>query len=344
MKNVSDRYDFKQPSLSGKFGFETFRKPDDKLYYFHFNDTDGKALLFSQGYRDSKSRDRGIKSVVENASSADRYLKHESEEGQSFFILKAKNNHEIARSREFESRKEMLAMLELLSTIDGTTQEQYIKEVKLPAKSKHSKTPAKPLSKTTQKKAVAEDMPRFRFTLTYYPDSEVWNLKNNFSDDKPITLKELDGHTITEYIQSQMPEKVAVAKHKGKTAQKSSDLPLQSNMIRALMLKTTDGKIKNRLVSKNKFSEVVMDLAVNKLKGKKAIRYDAKVFAESIRDRKKMLIGELIDRIPKEGQIKIPVISEFLKKGIYRLTAELSLRDDNNQLDASGSSQIIMIS
>jgi uncharacterized protein YegP (UPF0339 family) len=134
MKKVTDRYDFKQPSRSGKFGFETFRHPKDKMYYFHFNDTKAKAVLYSQAYRDKKSRDHGLQSVLDNIKQSDRYLKHESPEGKHFLVLKAGNNHEIARSREFENRREMTAMLELLSSFDATTTEEYITEVKLPAK------------------------------------------------------------------------------------------------------------------------------------------------------------------------------------------------------------------
>jgi uncharacterized protein YegP (UPF0339 family) len=333
-----------QPSRSGKFGFETFRHPKDKMYYFHFNDTKGKAVLYSQAYRDKKSRDHGLQSVLDNIKQSDRYLKHESPEGKHFLVLKAGNNHEIARSREFENRREMTAMLELLSSFDPTTVEKYITEVKLPAKSQPSEAPSRSASKSTKRKAVSEDMPRFRFNLTYYPDSEVWILKNNFPEEKSITLKALDGEKISTFIESQMPEKVAVAKGPRKSPQKTKGPSLPSDFIRALMLKTTDGKLKKRMVPKNKLSRVVMDLADNKLFNKKVVNFDAKIFAESVRDHKKMLIGELIERLPQGKQLEVPVISDFLKRGIYRLTAELSIRDEEKQIEALDSSQIIMVS
>jgi uncharacterized protein YegP (UPF0339 family) len=344
MKKVTDRYDFKQPSRSGKFGFETFRHPKDNMYYFHFNDTKGQAVLYSQAYRDKKSRDHGLQSVLDNIKQSDRYLKHESPEGKHFLVLKAGNNHEIARSREFENRREMTAMLELLSSFDSTTTEEYITEVKLPAKTKSSKSPSKSVSKSTKSKAGAEDLPRFRFNLTYYPDSEIWILKNNFSDENSITFKELDGEKISTFVQSQIPEKVVESKGKSKSKYKVKSISAPNEFIRALMLKTTDGKLRKRMVSKNKLSQVVMDLADYKPFGQKVVNFDAKVFVESIRDHRKMLIGELIDRLPQEGQLEVPIISHFLQRGIYRLTAELSIKDEERQLEALDSSQIIMVS
>jgi hypothetical protein len=68
------------------------------------------------------------------------------------------------------------------------------------------------------------------------------------------------------------------------------------------------------MVPKNKLSKVVMDLADYKPFNKKVVNFDAKIFVESIRDHKKMLIGELIDKLPQRRQLEVPIISNFLTK------------------------------
>jgi hypothetical protein len=71
------------------------------------------------------------------------------------------------------------------------------------------------------------------------------------------------------------------------------------------MLKTTDGKLKKTHGSQKQTFWVVMDLADYELLGnKKVVNFDAKIFAESVRDHKKMLIGELIERLPQRKTIR----------------------------------------
>ena len=101
----ADIYDFTQASQSGNMGFEAFQGKD-RLYFFHFNHTDGTALLFSQGYTGETTRDNGIRSTIRNSAKDERYEARE-ENGRHFFILTAVNGRELARSAAFASRAEM---------------------------------------------------------------------------------------------------------------------------------------------------------------------------------------------------------------------------------------------
>lgn len=101
----ADIYDFAQASQSGNMGFEPFQGKD-RLYFFHFNHTDGTALLFSQGYTSEATRDNGIRSTIRNSTKEERYEARE-ENGRHFFILTAVNGRELARSAAFASRAEM---------------------------------------------------------------------------------------------------------------------------------------------------------------------------------------------------------------------------------------------
>ncbi|MEZ4932831.1 MAG: YegP family protein [Saprospiraceae bacterium] len=76
-----------------------FKKTKDNLSYFQFL-SDDEAVLNSQGYKDKEDRNNGVRSVVTNAGIAERYERH-SAEGKFYFILKAGNGQEIARSEEY---------------------------------------------------------------------------------------------------------------------------------------------------------------------------------------------------------------------------------------------------
>ncbi|MEM8487088.1 MAG: DUF1508 domain-containing protein [Bacteroidota bacterium] len=104
-QSVSNVYDFSQESSSGESGFEKFKNPISRQHFFHFNDDQGKALLYSQGYSSPKGRDNGIKSVIRNASIQERFEGKEHN-GKYYFVLRAGNRQEIAQSRFFDTVEE----------------------------------------------------------------------------------------------------------------------------------------------------------------------------------------------------------------------------------------------
>lgn len=95
-------YVFDRASTSDTAGFETFKNEENKKHYFHLNDGDGKAILFSQGYRGGKPRDTGMRSVIKNGNKRERYRIKERD-GKFYVVLLAANNQEIARSRPLEN-------------------------------------------------------------------------------------------------------------------------------------------------------------------------------------------------------------------------------------------------
>lgn len=111
-KAAGNQYDLGRASLAGAAGFETFRGDDGK-YYFHFNDADGNAVLYSQAYSSAKARDAGVRAVIKSAGDESRYRQLE-EDGQPYFVLRAGNWQEIGRSRAFESVAQMTAAMALV--------------------------------------------------------------------------------------------------------------------------------------------------------------------------------------------------------------------------------------
>ena len=102
----ADDYNLAQPSRSGRAGFESF-KSEDGRFYFHFNAADGSALLYSQAYRREMDRDKGLQSVIKNAAISSNIVSQVNTEGGVFFVLRAGNKLEIARSRPIASAAAM---------------------------------------------------------------------------------------------------------------------------------------------------------------------------------------------------------------------------------------------
>ena len=113
MNNKLDQYDFSTASQQGETGFEMFQGKTDGRLFFRFNDSAGKAILFSQGYTTAKGRENGMSSVQRNATEESRFDKIYLKDGKSFqFVLFAGNKQEIARSIVFDSEKKMLSALD----------------------------------------------------------------------------------------------------------------------------------------------------------------------------------------------------------------------------------------
>ncbi len=345
MKKVQYEYDLTYPSRSGKYGFETFHKENDKLYYFHFNDSNGNAILFSRGYRDSRSRDNTMKKVVKNAPHTDRYLKKRTEEGKHYFYLKTEHGHKIARSMDFDSERVIDSMIKKLSEVDHDLLESDVTEITAPVSQLKPADENKRTELRRRQKMIPEDMPRFRFTLTYYPDSRFWFLKNDFSEEDSMTLPSLEGEKIVQFIHTQMPEWAMSGKEeKSEVRRKSKGSPIHK-IKEKLEFKTKDGRLMRHLIPKNQFSQVIMKLGEDILKGMKAVNCEAKIFAKSLTDHKKMLIGELEDGLPVDGRIEVPVLAQLLKPGIYRLYAQITLKDEHQDYEeVDGGSQIVTIS
>ena len=116
-------------SANGQPGFELYQRDEDQQYYFHFNDTSGQPVLFGRGFPTGAKRNRRLEAVIRNGGNPKRYEVIE-ENGQYFFILKARNGQEIARSKMFASRPEAEAAIPHLTQSLPTYAEQYIKKRK----------------------------------------------------------------------------------------------------------------------------------------------------------------------------------------------------------------------
>ncbi len=325
---MKDKYDLSRLSQSGKFGFEVFKDVESKLFYFHFNDEDGKVMVYSQAYRGKKSRDNAIKSVIKNVVVPKHLVKKESREDGHFFIIKGGNNQEIARSRFFAKKSEMNAFIGTLKKID-----EHVPVMDVTPKATVKKEP----SKKIKKKVVESRAPtnggqrpfRDKFSITHYPDSGVWVVKNELSEATE-NFKNFNEIKIKEFIQSQIPEIIMEESEDQGFEIDNLEMevegvsqgqePEPGNGISGINFVTKDGQSKIKSIKKTDFSAVAFKIPVLRTGEEKAIPYSARVFVKSLRSFKQLFIGEVTDFLAVEqGKLSIPIVPDFLERDLYRV-------------------------
>ena len=95
-----------------------FKRGDN--FFFQLLNDENKVTLESQSYTSKTDRDNGVESVKANIKNADRY-ESITEVGEHYFILKAGNNKEIARSGFYGSQNDLENALSYLQ--GGTSTE-----------------------------------------------------------------------------------------------------------------------------------------------------------------------------------------------------------------------------
>ncbi|MBK8192161.1 MAG: DUF1508 domain-containing protein [Lewinellaceae bacterium] len=355
MKNSNNPF---SGDSSSRFGFEIIFKEDEK-YYLQFNDTAGEPLLFGKGYSSEKSCSDGIQAIIRAAGSDEQYDLQETKKGKYFFILKSGNHKEIGRSRTFDRLEELEVQMELLKSINESVPQYGLvddtPEIETQVEVPEEKAARSPMeskekipeenSKTVESPAVvetkpaqpeeAEKMPRYKFSIIYYPDSQVWMLKNDFSDES-IKLKTCDGQQIETFLKSQLPPeqqatppapakpeapaKPAAAPQALKPALEELELILRNNQGKQI-----DGFAKIGSIGK-------VELSPKIAAGDQDQTFDAKVMAKSLSDNQTVLIGVAYKQNLVDGRLEIPVYgSNSLKQGLYRFTVDI------NQTEPHGS-------
>ena len=98
---------------AGENGFHIFTNDENGEHYFSYNRAaDSKTLLRSEGYTTTAARDNGIASVKKNSPIEERWSTDTALDGKYYyFVLKAGNHQEIARSCYYRDQAAMLADL-----------------------------------------------------------------------------------------------------------------------------------------------------------------------------------------------------------------------------------------
>lgn len=305
-----DQYKLDQPSPRGQPGWETFKGKDDLLFYFHFNDEEGKPLLFSQGYQNAKSRDRGLESVKKNAADSSHYAEEKEKDGV-YFVIRAGNHQEIARSRVFAgSAKCKKAIAEFQQQLGATLQK----------KSQSKGITGKPALEKSM-----EQPSHFRFVLSFYPDKGGNLLRGKIEyplvkEDKE-TFVGLDLERIGVFITRHLPGKAMQPPVAPKSIAQGVKLSKPLSFLK-------EGRpIKGFRLPHEAPVEIQASLSATEKSLHPAGHYRAVVYAKPLKEKQQILIGEKDGELGPDGQVRVPILTQQLKNNVYRFTLYLNLED-----------------
>ena len=127
----AEGYNFDKTSTSNQPGFELIDKEDSIDKYFHFNDANGKAILYSRVYNGKTRRLKAINAIIAQTTNS-KHVEVVKQNSQFFFIFKTPEGYEIARSKKFKSRGKMEAAMAYLTAEAAN----YKANFKIPKKKK----------------------------------------------------------------------------------------------------------------------------------------------------------------------------------------------------------------
>jgi len=325
MSSPKDRYHLKRVSTGGKSEFETFKNEKDHLHYFHFNDETGQALLFSQGYKDARSRNGGISSVEKNAGRVERCLDGDC----PYFIIRAGNKLEIARSRDFADAAEMDAAIErmqhslMAGVAIGTTPVPTPKQAPVALKPEAAHQPS-----------------RYRFSLEWQHRGQdepmLGVIEYPVTGDK-ATFKGVDTGAIERFVAR------FAAPPPAKKQRRPEAMPLLPT--KELTITTTEGyHIGEDLFQSNTTLEVRMNLAEPGAAGTTGdATFMAKVYAKSLDSGDNTLLAEQQGFVAETGDIAMPVLLGNLMPGSYRLVSNVDLHTDGSIKRLEGSRLVHLV-
>ncbi|VAW38598.1 UPF0339 protein YegP [hydrothermal vent metagenome] len=78
-------------------------KGKDGKDYFVLKAGNGEVILQSQGYKSASGCENGIESVRTNSQDESKFECREAKDGRTYFVLRASNGQEIARSQLYKT-------------------------------------------------------------------------------------------------------------------------------------------------------------------------------------------------------------------------------------------------
>lgn len=116
IKLPKQKFLLQQFAPKGNIGFETFRNKTNKAHYFHYHDKKGTALLMSPAFTSRKKRDAAVVDIIELSKTKDRYVMKKKGD-KHYFVLVTKKGKTVAKSRYFDTERNMiLGMKHFLNT------------------------------------------------------------------------------------------------------------------------------------------------------------------------------------------------------------------------------------
>jgi len=136
-----------------KEGFASFKEEGEFYFSFKVND---EVYLLSEGYSSDRARNNGINSVEKNIKNKDRFKMMDPIGGKHYFVLRAGNNQEIAKSINFNSAGDAEAAITLLSSGGGSGLNMASISIDKPLPPKEKEEKKKRKKRSTTKKPAPE--------------------------------------------------------------------------------------------------------------------------------------------------------------------------------------------
>ncbi len=318
-----------EANRSDAYGFTTFFK--DGKYYFQFKETSGRPILFSQGYATEKSRNNGIQSVIRNAKKDKQYefkKGKKDKKGKRFFILKAGNHQEIGRSDLFGNKEELEEKLAIIKAI----------QLDVPI-----------LEKTTKEKGI-KNLPRHKFSLIYYPDSKVWQIKHDHSENSK-EFKTYNSQLIESFVKQHLPAELntlptSKAQKTKQISPKHQPMPAVAQAAPQPTQEQIELKIRTHRRELVKSVAKANQLGLLEVTTKNRIPnteqpYFGQVIAKSLNSSKATIIAEVKALNARAGALFIPINdANKLNPGWYRFN--LTLQQGNKGRVLSGSQVVLL--
>lgn len=333
-----------------RYGFATFFKEDGQ-YFFQFNDQKGLPIFYSHGYQSERSRDNGIQVAIRNAGEEERYERKQSKKGQHFFILKSGNNQEIGRSITFNSQSEMEGELNVMKGITKDVPIFDAAELALEKKIVEARSIAESLELPSTKELPIEKLPRYKFSIIYYPDSEMWAIKHDQSGNSK-QFKPCDGKLIEDFLKAHLPAEKARALTTTDPAIASPKAPTQEGIPRRKDIAAEEEfelKLRSYRGEEVQHFAKVGNLGQMEILPKKRTTisneiFEARVTAKPLGGAETVVIAEVKGQTPAYGRFLIPIYeANKLKPGMYRFTVNIHQGKEGEEVhDYSGSSLVML--
>ncbi len=348
MKPTNNPGDLPNPARGG---FATFFKEDGQ-YYFQLNDKTGRPIFHSHGYQSERSRDNGIQAVIRNAAEKENYEPQQSKKGRHFFLLKSGNNQEIGRSVSFDSKSEMEEKLDLMM---GVTEETPVFELIPPATEKpegaETEAMAEPAEEASAKELPIENMPRYKFSIIYYPDSGLWNIKHDQSGNTR-QLKTCDGKQIEAFLKAHLPLEKVKAALAAEPVIAHPKAPSQEGIPRKedqsaeeeieLKIRSIQGKEVQHLAGDRNLGQI--EALPKRRTTVSSDVYEARVVAKSLESDETVVVSEVKGRKPAYGRFVIPIFeANKLRPGMYRFMVNIHQGEEGKEEHDYSGSRLVML-
>jgi uncharacterized protein YegP (UPF0339 family) len=331
MSKSKDQYRLGQVSTNGAPGFESFKNEDDKLHYFHFNDENGEALLFSQGYQSAKNRDLGIVSLRKNVERVERRQVKQ----QHFFVVLAANQQEIGRSKNFTSSSTLengLAQFHaLMAEHVGITN-----------------TEPQPKTESDSEKSAARNSSsskRYHFTLEWQERGEGEALLGLISyplEQQKASFLGLDFAAIQAFTQSFLPVKdqTPVQEERNLSSKKKNvALPPVVEILKHDL--EIQGKGQNTTKNLVALVDTLAVQVVLKPQPKENEPFTLSLSARNFDTNESIKLFHISSLVGKDGKIEVHLPTEDIPDGDFLLNSKIDLMGETTALKSSYGSKAV---